>query len=212
LRAKTGAEARAALADERAAIGTVLIPPDPPTLDLPRALRALSTTPDGTRLELLVCGPRPEVGARARLRQAGARFALWEPLDDNALRFQVNRALAAARTSAVPRGAARVPTNWPIEVRIGARARPARLYSLSSRGAFLEIAGPALRRALVHLTLPLPEADLRVAGEVRSTNVPGNLRRRNLPIGMGIRFLGLSVDAQLALQRYTDARAEQLLV
>jgi hypothetical protein len=62
LRAKTGAEARAALVDPRAAIGAVLIPPDPPTLDLPRALRALSTTPDGTQLALLVCGPCPDAG------------------------------------------------------------------------------------------------------------------------------------------------------
>ncbi len=212
LRAKTGGEARAALADARAAIGAVLIPPDPPTLDLARALRALSTTPDGARLQLLVCGPRPSADTRARLRDAGATLALWEPLDDHALRFQVNRALAGFAAGSVPRRAERVPTSWPVEVRLGARARPARLYSLSARGAFLETAGPALRRALVHVTLPLPEADLRVAGEVVTTNVPGNLRRRNLPIGMGIRFLGLSAAAEQALCRYTTARAEQLLV
>ena len=89
------------------------------------------------------------------------------------------------------RRAERVPASWPVEVRIGSRARPAQLYSLSARGAFLATAGPALRRTLVHITLPLPSQDLRVAGEVVLTNVPGNLRKRNLPIGMGIRFLGL---------------------
>jgi hypothetical protein len=212
LRAKTGGEARAALADARAAIGAVLIPPDPPTLDLPRALRALSTTPDGARRTLLICGPRPDANTRARLREAGAWLSLWEPFDDSVLRFQVNRALAGDATRNVSRRAERVPIGWPVEVRLGARARPARLYSLSARGAFLETAGPSLRRALVHVTLPLPGGDLRVAGEVMCTNVPGNLRRRNLPIGMGIRFLGLSADAESSLRYYTAERADQMLV
>jgi hypothetical protein len=213
LRAKTGGEARAALADPRAAIGAVMIPPDPPTLDLPRALRALSTTPDGVRCVLLACGPRPDATTRARLREAGARLALWEPFDDAVLRFQVNRALAGEQAGAgVARRAERVPAAWPVEVRLGSRARPARLYSLSARGAFLETAGPSLRRALVHITLPLPGEDLRVAGEVVCTNVPGNLRRRNLPIGMGIRFLGLSAEAERTLCHFTRERAEQLLI
>jgi len=212
LRAKTGGEARAALSDARAAVGAVLIPPDPPTMDLARALRALSTTPEGEQLALLVCGPRPDVGARARLRDAGAKLALWEPLDDSALRFQVNRAFAAGYVQPQSRRAERVPTSWPVEVRIGARVRPAQLYSLSARGAFLATAGPALRRTLVHVTLPLPGQDLRVAGEVVLTNVPGNLRKRNLPIGMGVRFLGLSGEAERALMGYTTERADQLLV
>ena len=212
LRAKTGAEARAALVDPRAAVGAVLIPPDPPTLDLRKALRALSTLPDGTHLALLVCGPRPDAAGRARLREAGATLALWEPLDDHALRFQVNRAFAADMLQPQARRAERVPASWPVEVRIGSRARPAQLYSLSARGAFLATAGPALRRTLVHITLPLPSQDLRVAGEVVLTNVPGNLRKRNLPIGMGIRFLGLSGEAERALMGYTSERAHQLLV
>ena len=212
MRAKTGAEARAALLDARAAVGAVLVPPDPPTLDLRKALRALSTLPDGSQLSLLVCGPCPDSSGRARLREAGASLALWEPLDDHALRFQVNRAFAAGLVQAQSRRAERVPASWPVEVRIGSRARPAQLYSLSARGAFLATAGPALRRTLVHITLPLPSQDLRVAGEVVLTNVPGNLRKRNLPIGMGIRFLGLSGEAERALTGYTTERAHQLLV
>jgi hypothetical protein len=212
LRAKTGGEARAALADPRAAIGAVLIPPDPPTLDLPRALRALSTLPDGTRLALLVSGPAPDPASRARLREAGATLALFEPFDDHALRFQVNRALATCEPPQRPRAAERVPADWPVEVRIGARARPARLYSVSARGAFLATAGPSLRRTLVHVTLPLPAQDLRVAGEVVATNVPGNLRRRNLPLGMAIRFLGLTREAEGHLLRFTAERAGQLVV
>jgi hypothetical protein len=212
LRAKTGAEARAALLDARAAVGAVLIPPDPPTMDLKKAVRALSTLPDGTQLALLVCGPCPDAGGRARLREAGATLALWEPLDDHALRFQVNRAFAIDHVQNQARRAERVPASWPVEVRIGARARPAQCYSISARGAFLATAGPALRRTLVHVTLPLPGSELRLAGEVVATNVPGNLRKRNLPIGMGIRFLGLPREAEQRLLAFTTERSAQRLV
>jgi hypothetical protein len=212
LRAKTGAEARAALLDARAAVGAVLIPPDPPTLDLRKAVRALSTLPDGSQLSLLVCGPRPDDAARARLREAGATLALWEPLDDHALRFQVNRAFAAGLVPSHSRRAERVPASWNVEVRVGARARPAQLYSLSARGAFLATAAPALRRTLVHVTLPVPSQELRVAGEVVATSVPGTLRKRNLPIGMGVRFLGLAREAEQQLLRYTLERAAELVV
>jgi len=212
LRAKTGAEARSALGDLRAAVGAVLIPPDLPTLDLERALRVLRTVPGGPQLPLLAAGPRPEATLRYRLRSAGVSLALWEPLDDHIVRFQVNRALAGFAPPVVPRRAERVPADWPVEVRVGGRARPARVYSVSARGAFLATAAPSLRRALVHVTLPLPGEDLRLSGEVASTNVPGNLRRRNLPIGMGVRFVGLSPTAEQALLRFTADRALELVV
>jgi hypothetical protein len=47
---------------------------------------------------------------------------------------------------------------------------------------------------------------------VVTTNVPGNLRRRNLPIGMGIRFLGLSAETERVLCDFAAERAGQLLV
>lgn len=213
VRAKTGAEARAALTDARRAIGAVAIPPDPPTLDLGRTLRSL-TGPDEART-LVVCGPRPEEAARARLRDAGARLALFEPWDDATIRFQVNRALAGDVADRPERRALRVPVEWPVEVRSGRRGRPARLVCLSARGAFLETARPALRKSLVHVTLPIAPLGgerLRLACEVVSTNVPGNLRRGNLPLGMGVRFLGLCDETARVLERFTAERARELSV
>jgi len=215
VRAKTGGEARVALADPRHSIGAVVIPPDPPTLDLPVALRALTAAPGGNRRTLLVAGPRPDAETRARLREAGARLALFEPFDDHTLRFQVNRALAEGTTDYTPRGALRAPIDWPVEVRSGRRTRPARLYSLSARGAFLATPGPSLRDALVHVVLPLAPrggTPLRVAGQVVSTNVPGNLRRRNLPLGMGVRFIGLRDEAVRVLDQWAQDRAAALAV
>jgi hypothetical protein len=47
---------------------------------------------------------------------------------------------------------------------------------------------------------------------VVTTNVPGNLRRRNLPLGMGLRFLGLRIETERVLERYTEERALDLVV
>jgi hypothetical protein len=65
LRAKTGAEARAALLDARAAIGAVMIPPDPPTLDLRKALRALSQSARPA--------PRSRSGSRSTTTRCASR-------------------------------------------------------------------------------------------------------------------------------------------
>jgi hypothetical protein len=45
-----------------------------------------------------------------------------------------------------------------------------------------------------------------------ATNVPGNLRKRNLPLGMAIRFLGLTREAEGHLLRFTAERAGQLVI
>jgi hypothetical protein len=105
-----------------------------------------------------------------------------------------------------------VPTNWPVRIRSGGREKPAKVYSLSPRGAYLATARPSLPRSLVWLSLPLPEGDLKVSGEVVMTNVPGNLVRRNLPIGMGVRFLGLTDEVSGAIDDWTCQRADLLVV
>lgn len=65
-------------------------------------------------------------------------------------------------------------------------------------------------RAVVHLTLPLPEGELPVTGEVVATNVPGNLVKRNLPIGMAVRWSGLELAEQDRIQTFVDERDDRL--
>jgi hypothetical protein len=60
--------------------------------------------------------------------------------------------------------------------------------------------------------LPLPSCDLRLSGEVVMTNVPGNLVRGNLPVGMGVRFTGHSRKVEKSLLAFTEERARALLV
>ena len=42
------------------------------------------------------------------------------------------------------------------------------------------------------------------------TNVPGNLAKKNLPIGMGVRFRAVDSEISAALEAYTEERAAQL--
>lgn len=212
VRAKTSDQSLEALSDPRFQIGCVIIPPDLPVMDLERSLRAFrSTEPDRVpALPIAAFGERPDADQRGRLRRAGADYGLWNPIDDNTLRFQVNRALSGGGPLVSTRRAPRVPTNWPVEVHVGGREKPAKLYSISARGAFLATPRPSMPRAIVHLTLPLPEGDLRVSAEVVATNVPGNLVKKNLPIGMAVRWSGLNDQSEAQIRCFVDDRDGRL--
>jgi hypothetical protein len=139
-------------------------------------------------------------------------LALWVPFDDHTLQFQVNRASAVGKSPPSRRQALRVPNNWPVRVATGKREKQARIYSVSAQGAYLATSRPSLPKALIHFSLPLPSGDLRLAGEVVMTNVPGNLVRGNLPVGMGVRFKGMARETEQSILAYAEERAETLLV
>jgi PilZ domain len=212
VRAKIPRDAHELLRDPRFLLGGAVIPADLPAPDLASFLNALRAGGRTGMLPLLACGMRPDPTARERLRRAGVEHALWFPLDDHLLRFQANRALAGGGPVRVERRAERVPTNWPVTFRLAGRERPAKIYSLSSCGAFLATAQPSLPRTLVHVQLPLPNHDARVAAEVVMTNVAGNLAKGNLPGGMGVRFRGIDEETEAALLTFTIERGRVLRV
>jgi hypothetical protein len=158
-------------------------------------------------LPVLVVGPRPGAEVRRRLRQAGLRLALWEPYDDGALRFQLNRALHDDGSDPDPRQEQRIPTPLIARVLVGDRMREALVYNLSVSGAFLETPRAALRGAEIELELPLPEEHVKLAAHVVYANVPGNLERPNLPYGMGVVFDAPSRAAIEAIRRYVEQRS-----
>ncbi len=161
------------------------------------------TTPP---LPILVVGPRPGAELRRRLRQAGLRLALWEPFDDGALRFQLNRALHDDGSDPDPRHETRVPTPLIARVLLGDRMREALVYNLSVSGAFLETPRAAMHGAQIEIELPLPEEHVKLAAHVVYANVPGNLQRPNLPYGMGVVFDAPSAEAIDAIRRYIAQR------
>jgi len=212
LRTKTVEQGHAALSDRRFAMAVALIPPDLPVPDLGRGLVALRTPSIRGELRLVVTGTRPDSNERSLLRQAGIQSALWEPFDDHTLQFLINGALAGGAQAPRKRQAVRVPTNWPVRVTTGKREKQAKIYCVSAQGAYLATPRPSLPKALIHFSLPLPSGDLRLSGEVVMTNVPGNLVRGNLPVGMGVRFTGHSREIEESILVFTEERARGLRV
>ena len=92
------------------------------------------------------------------------------------------------------------------------RSRRVHVYSLSTAGAFLETPRPSIRGAGLTLEILLPDGVLRVTGRVIYSNVPGNLQRPMLPLGMGVQFEELDEEATARLRRYVENRFAQISV
>lgn len=200
LRAKTPEEAFQLVAEHRYQVAAALIPPELTVADLPRALEALAARAPGGALRYIVAGPRPEAETLAELREAGVSLALWEPHGTGRLRFQLNRALDGGSAHR-RREEARAPFDVPALVTHAGREKSARLYTLSTRGAYLETKRPAQRGVGVSIEIPLGAGPLLLEGRVMFTNVPGNLQRAALPVGMGIEFTEVADSARAAIRR-----------
>lgn len=203
--------AEAALAAGDPPIRCVLVPTGRCDRQWKRAIKALRRTGARTGAELVALGPEPERAERKLLRSAGFRYSLWEPVSDAALRFQLNR-LTRVNADDEIRAARRVPTALAARATAGGRSRDASVYSLSESGAFLETRRACMSGARVDVELLLPDRTLRVPGVVAFANVPGNLQRPNLPLGMGVRFDDLESETRSALVDYVESQLAQLAV
>lgn len=156
---------------------------------------------------------RPGPARRRRLAEAGVALGLFGDVDDATLRFQANRTFLGARPRGPARRDLRAPASGRVRVRSGGREKAAQPYSLSAGGAFLATPRPSLRGARLELEWELAAggARHRLRAEVVHTNVPGNLRRRRLPAGMGVRFMEPET-ARAALEAEVHARSAALVL
>jgi hypothetical protein len=209
--AKTPDQAHGLLRMGGPQIGAGIVPSDLPVSDLRAALEALRRLVPGHDLAWLGAGADPGAEGRRRLRDAGVRIPIFDPVDAHSLRFQLNRALAAARPRRVERRTLRAPADWPVVVRHAGRAKEGRIYSISASGAYVALERPSVLRTQVTLDILLPGSRRGSAtGRVAATNVPGNLRRTSLPVGMGIQFDQLSEAASVDLLVYAQERVKAL--
>jgi hypothetical protein len=209
------AEVQQVLADRDRIICAVCIPTDLPdgtsSRDLKRAIKDLRRLRPANDLVLVSTGKAPPRDERKRLRSAGMQLALWEPFDDGTLRFQINRAVSG---DAAPdaRRLPRVPTYLFARVYVAGRTKDTIIYSLSEGGAFLETPRASVNGAHFDVEVRLPGQPIMAKATVVFSNVPGNLQRPNLPMGMGVQFEGLTRDEVKALRGYIKIRREQLIV
>ena len=199
-------------------IGAVIVPSDLPVVSLRGALDSMRRmqTAGGDALTFVAAGRDPGSEGRRRLRDAGVRIGIFDPVDLHTLRFQVNRALAdgmplpPARSK---RGTLRAPADWTVVALSGGRGKEGRFYSISPSGAFVVLPQPWMIRSHVELRWTHSHTGtVSAACRVVMTNVPGNVMRRSLPLGMGLRFDHLPEAASVALLMYADQCHRQLAV
>lgn len=208
LRAEDVEDAVERLRESAEPVRAVLLPVPPPLDDPIRDAARLREAGPREGLQLVAVGARPDAQGIDRLRKAGLRFACFEPWTDSELRFILNRAIYdPGRARIKVRDGLRVPTNLMGRVFGGAGEKPVLIYNVSVGGAYLETHRPNPVGARVEVELPLPPGPIRIQGRVVSTNVPGNLRRPNLPLGMGVRFESPDATACERLEAYVTERA-----
>ncbi len=204
-------EAQQTLEERLVPITGILIPTDHTTANLKRRVKRLQRAGPASGLTFVSVGKTPTPKARRELAAAGLTVALWEPYDAATLRFQLNRTLSHCH-SGDQRAMPHVPTDLLARVFVGGRTKQAVVFSLSDEGAFLDTPRASMDGARIEIELCLPTRPVQLQAEVLYANVPGNLQRTNLPVGMGVRFRDVAVADIASIRSYVEERLRELNV
>jgi len=207
VRAKTPQDAVELAHDRGFEFSVALLESDFPGVQLGQALRTLREHTRSPHLVYIATGATPDRDSRLRLREAGIELAAWLPVSDHALRFQINTALSRGIGDSL-RSDARAPVECSAMVRVGGRVKRVSIYSLSAGGAYLATQRPSMPGADIEISISTGAGQLSLRADVLYTNVPGNLTRSGLPLGMAVHFRDTERSAAQALHALvTDCRA-----
>ena len=184
----------------------VMFPTDAPFAIRPDDLRRMSDACGALGLRAIVTGPQPSAAGISALKRDGVRFALWKGFHDADLRFTLNAALYD-ETRGQLRPALRVPASLVARVKSGAGEKAAMLYNLSTTGAFVETTRPGMPGGRVTLTIEFSDGPLETLASVVFANVPGNLQKPNLPLGMGVKFVDIAAPAAQRIAKFVSEKA-----
>jgi hypothetical protein len=187
-------------------VRVALFPVDAPFTDRPADLRRMAEASGALGLRCIVSGAQPHAGAISSLKREGVRFALWLGFSDADLRFTLNTALYD-ETRGQLRPSLRVPANLIARVKSGVGEKAGMLYNVSATGAFIETARPSMPGGRITVMLEFPDGSVSTPAEVIFANVPGNLQKPNLPLGMGVKFSGIPAAAAERIAKYVAERA-----
>lgn len=185
----------------------VLVPSALPSSLIDEALRAMREIEPA--LPAMAYGKTPDAVEREALRSAGVHLALWEGHGETTLRFQINR-LVAGDQLAGARATRRAPANGPVRMLVGDREKRGSLFSVSEGGCFVETPRASMDGARLRVCFELEGEPIALDGIVAFANVPGNLQRPNLPLGMGIHFESVDERTREILARVTRTKLGEL--
>ena len=138
-------------------------------------------------------------------------LSLWDDYDAGVLRFQVNRLMSGEKQSIV-RGSRRAPTHTPVRILVPRREKEGSLYSISDGGCFIESSRASMEGARLRMICVLDHRSFDLEGIVVFSNVPGNLQRSNLPLGMGVQFENVAEPTRQSLHEFIANRIDSLEV
>ncbi|MEM9174132.1 MAG: PilZ domain-containing protein [Myxococcota bacterium] len=201
------ADAVAVVKSKEYAIAALVVPAETQGGALRKALKSMRRREPV--MPAMAYGKTPDGKQAKALRNAGVLLALWDGYDEGMLRFQANRLLSGDTQNAV-RGSRRAPAAVPVRILVGGREKDGTLYSVSEGGCFIESPRASMEGARLTLRFILEERAFELEGEVVFANVPGNLQRPNLPLGMGVRFDAVPPPALDSLKQFIQDRMEAL--
>jgi len=201
------AEATALVRSRAYSFSGVLLPASLPTALVAKGLASMRAA--DSVLPVMAYGKMPDVAQRKSLRQAGVLLALWDGYDDGVLRFQLNRLVSGEQLSSA-RTSRRAPAHAPVRILVGGREKQGTLYSLSEGGCFIETPRASMDGARLRTLFELDAERFELDGTVAFANVPGNLQRPNLPLGMGIRFDDTEAGTRKTIARVIQQRLAAL--
>jgi len=203
------AEAVETVKSKEYAIRAVLMPSELDAAEVRKAMKIIRRREPA--LPAMVYGKAVDTAQRELLHNADVLLALWDGYDAGMLRFQVNRLISGVGKASV-RSSRRAPTHTQIQILAGGREKHGVLYSIAEGGCFIETPRASMGGADLHLSFNLGAVDYEIDGSVAFSNVPGNLQRPNLPLGMAVRFHEMSDPTRRQLVDFIRERLESLEV
>ena len=188
------------------AVRVLMFSSDAPFANRAKDLRRMTDAGGALGMRTIVSGPQPNADELAALKRDGVRFCLWKGFHDAELRFVLNAALYD-ETRGQLRPASRVPASLMVRVKSGAGEKAGMLYNLSETGAFVETPRPSMPSGRITLTIEFPDGATAIPATVVFSNVTGNLQKPNLPLGMGVKFSGITEEAAQRVAKYITERA-----
>ena len=190
----------------------LLVAPDVEPDAVVRVSRAVeSAAGEPRQIQSVVIGREADEPTRKALREAGVSWAVWDPEDESALRFVVTAALTLP-SEIVPRNEPRVPTSLMASIRSGDERRDALIYTLSARGAFLEVPRPLPVGTKMELEIWFASRIIKTSAEVIYVNAPDASRRHCWPLGMAIVFDALSEKDERSVRKFIEEQSDRISV
>ena len=196
-------EARLLAAQERERLGALLVPSTADAALLEGLIEGVCPFLGGGVETLVPVGLEPSAEVAMSMRRAGVRWCLWEPFEDQELRFVASAALMSGNP-AERRKTLRVPAHLLAGVAQGGVARKAVVCDLSNRGAYLGVDPAFEPDTEVAVQLQVGSTPLSLRARVAHAHPPDQPPRGDLPAGMGLEFTELTSEDAAAVSQLLD--------